>query len=307
MKIHRLRSMVVIFTAMISVMIAQSGFTCDTNPTLNGLGNSTYKGIEDAPVTLLKGQWEGLPYTEDGASRPRVGLLKDIYLTGDLDADGQEEIVAILWQSAGGTGSNTYIAVMRPENDGFENVATALIGDRIKLRGGYIDTSKIYLKVLQAGETDPMCCPTQLATRSWSLNDGQLEENAMEVTGRLSPDALNGSEWLLTRINNGQSLAEDTEVTLSFDAGRISGKSACNRYSASIEQGENPGDILIGPAMGTRMACPDHLMEMESLYLASLARVTRFSFNSGSLVLEGQEEDGTAITMFFAPAGASGK
>ena len=131
----------------------------------------------------------------------------------------------------------------------------------------------------------------------------QLDENVMEVTGKLSPDALNGSEWLLTRINNGQPLAGDTEVTLSFDAGRISGKSACNRYSASIEEGENPGDILIGPTMGTRMACPDHLMEMESLYLASLAQVTRFSFNSGSLVLNGQKEDGTAISMFFTPAG----
>ena len=67
------------------------------------------------------------------------------------------------------------------------------------------------------------------------------------------------------------------------------------------------GDILIGPTMGTRMACPDHLMEMESLYLASLAQVTRFSFNSGSLVLNGQKEDGTAISMFFTPAGIHSK
>ena len=303
MNTHRIRSAVVICTTMISVVITQAVFACDTNPTVTGLGNATYTGVEDVPVTLSNGHWEGFPYVEDGASRPRVGLLKDIYFTGDLDADGEEELVAILWQSAGGTGSNTYIAVMKPENDGFENISTALIGDRVKLRGGRIDSGKIYLEVLQAGENDPMCCPTQLATRSWNLSERQLEENAMEVNGKLSPDTLNGSEWLLTRINNGQPLAEDTEVTLSFDAGRIAGKSACNRYSASIEEGENPGDILIGPAMGTRMACPDHLMEMESLYLASLAQVTRFNFDSGSLVLNGQKEDGTAISMFFTPAG----
>ena len=303
MKTHRIRSAVTIFITMISVLTTQTGITGDANPIVTGLGNATYTGIEDLPLTLSNGHWEGPPYVEDGASRPRAGLLKDIYFSGDLDADGQEEIVAILWQSAGGTGSNTYIAVMKPENEGFENISTTLIGDRVKLRGGKIDSGQIYLEVLQAGEGDPMCCPTQLATRSWSLNDTKLEENVMEVTGKLSPDALNGSEWLLTRIDNGQPLAEDTVVTLSFEAGRISGKSACNRYSASITEGENPGDILIGPTMGTRMACPDHLMEMESLYLASLAQVTRFSFNSGNLVLIGQEQDGVSISMFFTPAG----
>jgi len=307
MKTHRARGAVIIFITMISAVITQAGITSEKKPLVAGLEAATYTGIEDAPVTLSNGLWEGSPYVEDGSSRPRVGLLKDIYFSGDLDADGQQELVAILWQSAGGTGSNIYVAVMKPENDGLENIATALVGDRVKLRAGKIDSGKIYLEVLQAGESDPMCCPTQLATRSWSLNDTQLEENVMEVTGKLSPDALQGSEWLLTRINNGQPLAEDTEVTLTFDAGRISGKSACNRYSASIEEGENPGDILIGPTMGTRMACPDHLMDMESLYLASLSQITRFSFDSGKLVLSGQDEDGTAISMFFTAAGTQGK
>ena len=307
MKTHRARGAVIIFITMISAVITQAGITSEKKPLVAGLEAATYTGIEDAPVTLSNGLWEGSPYVEDGSSQPRVGLLKDIYFSGDLDADGQQELVAILWQSAGGTGSNIYVAVMKPENDGLENIATALVGDRVKLRAGKIDSGKIYLEVLQAGESDPMCCPTQLATRSWSLNDTQLEENVMEVTGKLSPDALQGSEWLLTRINNGQPLAEDTEVTLTFDAGRISGKSACNRYSASIEEGENPGDILIGPTMGTRMACPDHLMDMESLYLASLSQITRFSFDSGKLVLSGQDEDGTAISMFFTAAGTQGK
>ena len=303
----RIRGAVVLVTAMISVFITQAGFACDKNPSLTGLGNATYTGIEDVPVTLSNGQWEGRHYVEGASSRPRVGLLKDIYFTGDLDADGQEETVAILWQSAGGTGSNTYIAVMKPENDGFENISTTLIGDRVKLRGGQVDSGKISLEVLQAGENDPMCCPTQLATRTWSLNDRQLEENEMEMTGKLSLDALKGSEWLLSRMDNTQPLAEDTVVTLSFDAGRISGKSACNRYSAGIEEGESPGDIIIGPTMGTRMACPDHLMKMESLYLAALAQVTSFSFHTGHLVLNGQKADGTGVSMLFTPVGTLGK
>ncbi|HEY5775388.1 MAG TPA: META domain-containing protein, partial [Xanthomonadales bacterium] len=93
-------------------------------------------------------------------------------------------------------------------------------------------------------------------------------------------------------------------VTLTFDAGRITGKSACNRYSADIKEGEKPGDISIGPAMGTRMACPEPLMDLETRYLEMLAQVTRFSFHAGQLALNGQNGDGTPFTMFFTPEGA---
>jgi len=303
MKTLRIRSVVVIFTTMISILITQAGFACDTKPTVTGLGNATYIGIEDQAVTLTDGRWEGQAYAEGGASRPSVGLLKDMYFTGDLDADGQEETVVILWQSSGGTGSFIYIAAMKPENGGYQNIATALLGDRVKLKSGRLESGRIILEVLQAGENDPMCCPTQLATRTWTLENTQLTEGEMEVTGKLSLNILEGSNWHLTHINRQEPLPDDAEVTLSFNAGRVSGKSACNRYSAGIEEGDNPGDILIGPTMGTRMACPDHLMEIESLYLNALAQVTSFSFYSGSLALNGQDEDGKPFSLLFKPTG----
>ena len=113
---------------------------------------------------------------------------------------------------------------------------------------------------------------------------------------------LEGRDWSLTHINRQAPLPEDAEVSLSFNAGQISGVSACNRYSANIEEGENPGEILIGPTMGTRMACPDHLMEIESLYLTALSQATGFSFYSGSLAINGQNEDGEPFSLLFKPA-----
>ena len=145
-----------------------------------------------------------------------------------------------------------------------------------------------------------MCCPTMLATRTWSLHDGQLEEGEINVTGKLSLAALEGSEWVLTHMNRDQPVLENAEVTLAFGDGRISGKSACNRYSAGIEEGENAGDIKIGQSMSTRMACPDVLMKIEQQYLAALSRVTSFSFHAGSLILSGQKEDGTVYSMLFS-------
>jgi len=145
-------------------------------------------------------------------------------------------------------------------------------------------------------ETNPTMTGLENATT-------QLEENEMEVTGQLSLNTLEGSDWLLTRMGNKQSLPGDAEVTLSFAAGRISGRSACNRYSADISDGDNPGGVQIGPTMGTRMACADHLMEIESVYLKALGLVSSFSFHSGNLSLNGLNEDGTPFSMLFTSVG----
>jgi hypothetical protein len=57
------------------------------------LANASYQGIEDSPVQLENGRWEGKPYVEGGASRPSVGLVEDFSLQGDLDGDGNPETV----------------------------------------------------------------------------------------------------------------------------------------------------------------------------------------------------------------------
>ena len=299
--------MAFLFTGLTSVLIIQAAFACDTREIITELGNSTYKGIEDEPVTLSDGTWEGPAYVEGGASRPRVGLLEDLHLTGDLIGDGEKETVVFLWQSAGGTGNNLYIAVMQADNTSYENISTALVGDRVKIRNASIGRGKISLDVLQAGENDAMCCPTQLARRSWEMKNMQLEENEMEITGTLSLGSLDGSEWYLTHFDHEKPVSADVEVTLLFSEERISGKSACNRYSAQISESDGPGSIHIGQSMGTRMACPEHLMDIENQYLAALAQVTGFSFDSGRLTLSGQKEDGDPFSMLFSPAEAKNK
>ena len=296
-----------LFIALNSLLISQAAIACDKPANITELGNSTYMGIEDQAVTLSDGIWEGPAYVEGGASRPRVGLLENLHLRGDLDGDEQEEAIVFLWQSAAGTGNNLHIAVMQAENAKYENTSTALVGDRVKIRRAGIASGKIFLDVLQAGENDAMCCPTQIARRSWGLKDMQLEENEMEITGSLSLDSHDASEWYLTHFDHEKPVASDVEVTLLFNENRISGKSACNRYAAQISEGDEPGSIQIGQSMGTRMACPDHLMNIENKYLAALTQVTSFSFDAGRLTLSGQTGDETQFVMYFNPAKASDK
>jgi heat shock protein HslJ len=101
-------------------------------------------------------------------------------------------------------------------------------------------------------------------------------------------------------MNRNQPVPEGAEVTLVFSDGRITGKSACNRYSAGIEEGDNAGDIKIGQSMSTMMACPEELMKVEHEYLDALSNVSSFSFHAGSLALNGQKKGGEPYSMHFS-------
>ena len=90
-----------------------------------------------------------------------------------------------MWQNSGGTGTFVYIAVMSRVNGDVTNLATVPVGDRIQIRSGEIANGKIILHVLQAGKDDAMCCPSTLATRNWTLSDGQLTEGPIKETGTL--------------------------------------------------------------------------------------------------------------------------
>ena len=171
-----------ILTAIISLnSVLHANQAGGTPPTLAELRKATYTGLEDGPVSLLNGKWEGKPFVDGGASCPTAGLVDNVYHTGDLDGDGIQEAVVILWQSGGGTGEYTYVMVMTRRNGEIKNIGSALIGDRVKLRNGRVADGKIILGVLQAGENDPMCCPTMLATRTWSLQGEELVEGKTKV------------------------------------------------------------------------------------------------------------------------------
>jgi heat shock protein HslJ len=101
------------------------------------------------------------------------------------------------------------------------------------------------------------------------------------------PARLLAGEWTVTALD-GTALPKGADVTLTFDAERISGLAACNRYSGSYElTGEG---LTFGPMAGTRMACPSPLMETESAVFAAFARVTQFDIApDGALLLKADE------------------
>lgn len=284
----------------LSLLEGQFAFAGEDVAVDTRLANATYQGIEQEPIRLQDGRWEGEPYVEGGASRPSVGLAEGFGLSGDLDGDGISETLVLLWQSSGGSGTFDFLAVMTERDGVMVNLATAPLGDRVQVRSGEIKDGIVNLDVVQQGEGDAACCPTQLATRAWSLEGNQLVEHKAEITGILSLTALEGKEWVLFDAGPEIQLPDNVRVTLSVSEGRISGHSGCNRYSASIEYGPAPGEISIGPTMGTRMACPADQMALETKFLGLLSNAGVFRFTAGQLVLRGGEGDGS-FAMKFRP------
>lgn len=277
----------------------EEAVTASSNAT--HLGDVTYRGIYDEPVTLRNGEYEGEPFVAGGASRPTVTLVDDLMLGGDLDGDGEDEAVVFLSESSGGSGTNLYVAAVAKEGEILRNVATALVGNRVQIRTAEVSGGVVALDVVQAGPEDAMCCPSQTARRSWKLENGALVEQPIQDVGTLSLDILAGTEWRLEWIRRDAPVADFVEITLTYEDGQFVGSGGCNRYFAQVDAGDGPGDIQVGPAGATRRMCPEPQMSAESQYLNALSNAVKFSFFNTRLTLTYETFDGLEMLVFTPP------
>jgi heat shock protein HslJ len=274
-----------------------------TPPTFDELKNATYRGIDLAggAVTLSDGRWEGKPASPGSATRFVVTLVQDLFVAGDLDGDGSDEAAVLLGATSGGSGSFTYLAVMGRKNGKPVNLGTALLGDRVQVRGMKIQEGRVFVELVQAGPEDAACCPGDLATRGWALHREGLEEFVSTTkSGRLSLEAMAGTEWVLRSWDLDKPAGTQPEVTLRFEEGRFAGSSGCNHYFATVAQGSSPGDLSVGPVGATRMACQEPAMEVETRYLGLLEGAKKFGFRAGRLALTCEKDGASGVLLFEA-------
>ncbi|MGI9264999.1 MAG: META domain-containing protein [Gammaproteobacteria bacterium] len=271
----------------------------NTAVTAKQLANATYEGIYDGPVTLKDGEYLGKPFVEGGAARPRVQLVTDFLIRGDIDGDGSDEAVVLLAESSGGSGTFVYVAVVGLQDGQLASIGTAPLGDRVQVKQSDIRAGIVSMDVVQAGPDDPACCPSENATRTWRLDGGSLVEQEAQMTGELSVADLEGQEWVLVQFGDGHDAPPEPELTLVFDNGRVAGHAGCNRYMGGVEAGVSGGDIKFGPLAGTMMACPQDLMDLERRYLKALNGVRKFGFLAGRLALSTVDDEGQLSTLIF--------
>jgi hypothetical protein len=167
--------------AAILLLLAVNGACADDGPQLpDGIANTTVTGTEYGSVTLSDGVWEGEPWVEGGASRPRVGLARDFLRYGDVDGDGADEALVIVWQSSGGSGTFNYIALIDEVDGAWRNIATTALGDRVKVTDASIGPKGVQVNVIEHDEDDPACCPTRAATRRYDTRLNPLPQTENE-------------------------------------------------------------------------------------------------------------------------------
>ena len=247
-------------------------------PSLVEAGNASIHGIYDYSVPLQGGRWEGEPFSTAGASRPTAGLLGDVLMTLDLDRDGDEESVVIVWESSGGSGSYSYLVVLDRQAGQVVNVATAQIGDRVQVRSLRAEDHFVELSVVQQGPEDGACCPSQLASRRWELHAGELVEQPPLIEGNLSVESLHGETWRLVELADDEPLPGTMSVTFVVSNNSFNGRGPCNNYFGDIADGEFPGSIKISGPGATRMACPDESMTIEARYFDALGSAVGVAF-----------------------------
>ena len=284
-----------------AVKAAEVASTRALPPTVEELRNATYAGLGErlGPVTLVNGRWMGPPPAVGAASRPSVELAHDFRVVGDLDGDGLEEVVVVLTYSSGGTGVLSFLAVMTREHGALRNVATTGLGDRVQIRSGRIESGRLLVSGVRAGENDAACCPGELVEWQWTVRDGTFTALGAARTGHLSLAALAGTVWILRAWDLTVPAEPEPLVTLSYDAGRFTGTSGCNRYVGAVEDRSVRGEMKVGPLAGTRMACPDPQSSVEARFLDQLAGARRFGFTAGRLAISYTKVDGSSGTMLF--------
>jgi heat shock protein HslJ len=260
--------------------------------------NLAYHGIYEDSVTLEDGRYEGSPFVEGGASRPRVELAGGLQVSGVVDDSGTAGVAVLLIESSGGSGANTYLAVVKDVSGSPENVATQLIGDRVEIRSLALEDARLVIEVVAAGPEEPACCPTRKLKKSYQLRaEGLVEENSLDL-GQLSLADLQGASWKLTEWSAGDPVAAGIEVTANFENNSIAGQSGCNRYFGPIVS-TTPDEVRVGPLGATKMLCPEPHMAVENRYLAALQSTTQYGFILGKLALS-YIDGGILQTLLFA-------
>lgn len=267
-------------------------------PPLGALANLTYPGIEEAPVTLHDGTWEGAPFVAGGASRPRVTLVPGFRVTGDLDGDGAPEAVVLLAESSGGSGTFSHVAVV---SAGPVVRGVAPVGDRVQLRYARVEQGRLVIDTVEAGEGDAACCPGELRQRRWRLGDAGLQELPAETLGRLGPESLGGGlTWRLVELDPATRVPAQGAPTLTYENGQLAGFAGCNRYFGAVEPDAVPGSVKFGPLGSTRRLCEEEANALESAFLGRLAAVEKIGFLAGQLVLTWRDGERTGSLRFVA-------
>lgn len=265
-------------------------------PTLEQLRAATVSGVLDQPVTLANGVYEGQPVEAGAATHASLTLWPAAVVFSDVDGKPGSEAVAAMGADTGGSGEFVHIGVFALQDGKAVSLATAPVGDRVRLQKLWVEHRQIHLDVVEPGPKDPACCPSQLSRKVFALEGGALKQVSSDVVGTLSVNLLASTDFVLTEMD-GQPVASDKPPTLLVQYGKVVGFAGCNRYTGALTE-TAPGVIAVGPLAMTKMACPPPASELEDRFVERMNKVNGYTFVAGQLGLTWGDKQTKGVLLF---------
>ncbi|GAP12770.1 hypothetical protein LARV_00506 [Longilinea arvoryzae] len=141
---------------------------------VESLRNGVYTSPDWDEFQLTEGIYYRTPPTSQESPEAYTTRMLDTVLYGDLNSDGAGDALVFLATQNGGTGHFIEMAAVLNLNGQPSNVSTVALGDRVVVESGTIQDGLITLNMRVQGPNDGMCCPSQSATWTFRLENGQL-------------------------------------------------------------------------------------------------------------------------------------
>ena len=266
------------------------------------LKNTTYS-IDGTLVTLLDGSSEeGIP----GSTQKTVTNYFGNEVRTDLNNDGREDIVFLLTQNTGGTGTFFYVVAALNTEEGFKGSEGFFLGDRIAPQTTEISEDPghqnvIIVNYMDRDEKQPMSEEPSVGKSIWLKLDTetlQFGEVVRDFEGEANPEIMTldmkSWKWVKTAYNNDIEIVprEENAFVLSFmKDGAVSIATDCNAMGGSYQVGGN--NITFGSMTSTEMYCEG---SQEQEFSKMLGEVESFFFTEkGELVFDLKFDSGTSI------------
>lgn len=227
-------------------------------------------------------------------------------VTTDLNDDGQEDVVFILTQETGGSGTFYYVVAALAVEGGYAGSQAYLLGDRIAPQSIELSQNPrhehvVVVSYAERAAGEPMTAQPTVGTSVWlKLNLDTLQFGVVEQHFEGEADPLRMSlamkdwTWISAIYSDGRRIEPNQAgiFTLTFfDDGHFSAQTDCNPMSGSYVVEGNA--IVFGSTETTRMFCEG---SQEAEFGALLENAQFYHFTSrGELVLDLKFDSGTVM------------
>lgn len=286
---------VIVLVALASVLVKQAPTVDVPARSAADHKNATYI-IDGAPVTLVNGAAEtAIP---NSASKVATNYFGN-EMVKDLNDDGRNDIVFLLTQNTGGSGTFYYAAAALNTEAGYVGSHAFLLGDRIAPQTTESGPGKqVIVNYLERAPGVPMTAPPSSGkSLRLMLDAGSLkfDEVVASFEGEADPSRMSLTmktwKWVQAEYNDGTILRPKNDAfSLTFkNDGTFGATTDCNGVGGKYAATEST--VTFSEMMSTRMFCEG---SQEANFIKILENTGEYVFTSkGELVLNLKFDSGS--------------